>query len=97
MKAPNEHKIELMPLVNSATTLQQAMKRILRAAKEMVVSTVRVIALATTVALTALSVTSNAQLAPEWISRVPVGTSLSAGIAGIHVEPDGVSYITGTS
>jgi hypothetical protein len=53
--------------------------------------------LATIVALTALSVTSNAQLAPEWISRVPVGTSLSAGIAGIHVDPDGVSYITGTS
>ena len=38
-----------------------------------------------------------AQLAPEWISRVPVGTSLSSGTAGIYVDPDGVSYITGTS
>ena len=63
----------------------------------MVVSTVRGIALVTVVGLTGLSGTSNAQLAPEWISRVPVGTSLSAGTAGIYVDPDGVSYITGTS
>jgi len=31
------------------------------------------------------------------VSRVPVGTSLSSGTAGIYVDPDGVSYITGTS
>ncbi len=28
---------------------------------------------------------------------MPLGTSLAAGIAGIHVDPDGVSYITGIS
>ena len=28
---------------------------------------------------------------------MPVGTSLSSGTAGIYVDPDGVSYITGTS
>ena len=44
-----------------------------------------------------LASTSPAQLSPEWVSRVPVGTSLSAGTAGIYVDPDGVSYITGTS
>ncbi len=58
---------------------------------------VRGIALVTVVGLSGLSGTSNAQLTPEWISRVPVGTSLSAGTAGIYVDPDGVSYITGTS
>ena len=44
-----------------------------------------------------LAATSPAQLSPEWVSRVPVGNSLSAGTAGIYVDPDGVSYITGTS
>ena len=86
-----------MSLKNSAATPQQAIRRRLRTAKEMVVSTVRGIALVTVVGLTGLSVTSKAQLAPEWISRVPVGTSLSSGTAGIYVDPDGVSYITGTS
>lgn len=38
-----------------------------------------------------------AELSPEWITRVPAGTSLTAGIAGIQVEADGVSYITGIS
>lgn len=40
---------------------------------------------------------AGAELSPEWVSRVPVGTSLTAGPAGIHVDPDGVSYITGIS
>ena len=44
-----------------------------------------------------LAATSPAQLSPEWVSRVPMGTSLSSGTAGIYVDPDGVSYITGTS
>ena len=44
-----------------------------------------------------LAATSPAQLSPEWVSRVPVGTSLSSGTAGIYVDPDGISYITGTS
>ena len=97
MKTPNERKIEMMPLENSAVILKQAVRWRLRTAKEMVVSTVRGIVLVTVVGLTGLSATSNAQLSPEWISRVPVGTSLSAGTAGIYVDPDGVSYITGTS
>jgi len=37
-----------------------------------------------------------ADFSPLWISRVPAGTSLGAGTAGIHVDPDGVSYVTGT-
>jgi PQQ-like domain len=61
------------------------------------VATLRSIALITVVGLTGLSVTGQAQLTPEWISRVPVGTSFSSGTAGIQVDQDGVSYITGTS
>ncbi|MBA2434148.1 MAG: hypothetical protein H0V54_03505 [Chthoniobacterales bacterium] len=38
-----------------------------------------------------------AQLSPLWVSRVPLGTSASSAPAGIFVDPDGVSYITGTS
>ena len=81
-------------LNNSATAPQQAIRRRLRTAKEMVFVTARSIALLTVLGLTGLSVTGEAQLAPQWISRVPVGSALSAGIAGIHVDPDGVSYIT---
>jgi hypothetical protein len=62
-----------------------------------VVATLRSIALVTVVGLTGLPVTGEAQLTPEWIRRVPVGTSLSSGTAGIEVDQDGVSYITGTS
>jgi hypothetical protein len=53
--------------------------------------------LAVALAWSCLAATSPAQLSPEWVSRVPVGTSLSAGTAGIYVDPDGVSYITGIS
>jgi len=48
-------------------------------------------------AWTSLAASSPAQFPPEWVSRVPLGTSLAAGLAGIHVDPDGVSYITGIS
>ena len=96
MKTTDEPDAMLF-LKNSAVTLQQAISWRLRMAKEMVVSRVRGIALVTVVGLTGLSGTSNAQLTPEWVSRVPVGNSLSAGTAGIYVDPDGVFYITGTS
>src|SRR5262245_1169507 len=95
MKAFHEHNS--MSLENSAAAFQQAIRRRFRTAKEVVVTTVRSIALVTVVCLTGLSVTGEAQLTPEWISRVPVGTSLTSGTAGIYVDPDGVSYITGTS
>ena len=45
--------------------------------------------------LAALPALSRAELAPEWSNREPSGTSLGSGLAGIHVDPDGVSYITG--
>jgi len=94
MKAP--HAREVVPLKNRPAIPQQATKRRLRAAKEMVVATVRASALVAVIGVNGLSV-SEAELTPEWISRVPVGTSLSSGTAGIYVDPDGVSYITGTS
>ena len=96
MKAPYERDA-MASAKNSAATFQQAISWRLRMVKAMVLATARSIALVTVVGLTSLSVTGKAQLTPEWISRVPVGNSLSAGIAGIHVDPDGVSYITGTS
>lgn len=53
--------------------------------------------LALTLTFTAIKPTVRAELSPDWISRVPLGTSLGAGPAGIHVDPDGVSYVTGTA
>jgi hypothetical protein len=38
-----------------------------------------------------------ANLTPEWLSRLPVGASLSAGLAGIVVDEAGNSYVSGTS
>jgi hypothetical protein len=38
-----------------------------------------------------------ANVVPEWLVRLPVGASLTAGIAGIVVDAAGVSYITGIS
>jgi len=37
-----------------------------------------------------------AQLAPEWATSVPLGTSFRAGTAGIVVDGAGVTYVTGT-
>lgn len=45
--------------------------------------------------LIGLTASVQAEFSPLWISRVPLGTSLGSGPAGIHVDPDGVSYITG--
>ena len=86
-----------MPFENIAATGQPGIRWRLRTLEKIVVSRVRGIALVVVVGLTGLSGTGEAQLTPEWISRVPVGNSLSSGTAGIYVDPDGVSYITGTS
>src|SRR5262245_36213154 len=90
------HELNTMSLEESRAALKQALRR-LQTIKKMVVATLRSIAIVTVVGLTALSITSKAQLTPEWTRRVPVGNSLFAGTAGIHVDQDGVSYITGTS
>jgi hypothetical protein len=36
-----------------------------------------------------------AELTPEWVSRLPVGASLTAGMTGMVVDAAGVSYVTG--
>lgn len=46
-------------------------------------------------ALAAVAGAEPAVLAPEWVTRVPLGGSLSAGAAGLAVDSEGVSYITG--
>ncbi len=48
------------------------------------------------VALAAAASGARAQLTPEWVTSVPAGTSLSAGMGGMCVGPGGVTYITGT-
>ena len=94
MKAACEH--DVLPS-RTASTGQPVIRWRLRTLEKFVVSKVRGIALGVVVGLTGLSATGEAQLAPDWISRVPVGNSLFSGTAGIYVDPDGVSYITGTS
>ena len=96
MRTPNEGDAMFFPK-NNAATHQRAISWRLRTAMRMVVSRVRGIALLTVVGLTGLSGTSSAQLVPESGQSSAGRISLSAGIAGIHVDPDGVSYITGTS
>jgi len=55
------------------------------------------IAIAVLTFSTLLAATSRAEVLPDWIARVPAGTSLSAGPRGFVVDAGGVSYITGTS
>ena len=38
---------------------------------------------------------AQAQLTPQWTSSVPLGTAFAAGLGGLEVDPDGVSYMTG--
>ena len=38
---------------------------------------------------------AQAQLAPQWTSSVSLGTAFAAGLEGLQVDPDGVSYMTG--
>lgn len=38
-----------------------------------------------------------ADLSPEWIATLPLGSSLSAGIQGLVVDGAGASYVTGTT
>jgi len=51
--------------------------------------------LATLLAGLAFSAPARGEFAPLWTSRVPAGTSLGSGTAGFHVDPDGISYVTG--
>ncbi|MCC6908037.1 MAG: PQQ-binding-like beta-propeller repeat protein, partial [Phycisphaerales bacterium] len=39
---------------------------------------------------------AQADLQPAWISRLPIGFSLSAGLGGMVVDSAGVTYMTGT-
>jgi hypothetical protein len=52
-----------------------------------------------TVVLTALLLSgaagASAELQPEWIARLPMGTAIGAGLYGIAIDPDGTSYVTG--
>jgi len=40
---------------------------------------------------------AQADLSPDWIAKLPVGTSLAAGIAGTTGDAGGVTYVTGTT
>jgi hypothetical protein len=48
-------------------------------------------------ALPTLATIGHAELTTEWVTRLPVGSSLSAGISAFTVDPAVVSYVTGIS
>ncbi len=47
-------------------------------------------------ALTLLAGAAGAQLTPEWISTLPVGTDLSAGLGAYVIDDAGITYVTGS-
>lgn len=49
----------------------------------------------TTLALALLAGTAAADIPHEWLSQIPVGFSLGAGLTGMVVDAPGVSYVTG--
>lgn len=51
--------------------------------------------LSTTLMLGTLALRAEADIAAEWIRRLPAGASLSAGLTGMVVGADGVTYVTG--
>src|SRR4029077_7331133 len=38
---------------------------------------------------------ARADLTPQWITNLPTGSSLSAGIQDVTVSPSGITYVTG--
>jgi hypothetical protein len=60
-------------------------------------SRTRPVALAVGMLAAAAAGAGAADLTPEWLKRLPVGASLSAGMTGMVVDAAGVSYVTGIS
>jgi len=60
-------------------------------------TTNHLLAFAASTSLLALCTTAPADLIPDWIARVPVGTSLSAGLMDMVVDAAGNTYVTGVS
>lgn len=40
---------------------------------------------------------SHAQITPDWITRIPLNSSISTGVVAVAVGADGIVYITGTT
>jgi hypothetical protein len=57
----------------------------------------RLVAVAVGMLVTVAVVANPAELTPEWLARLPVGASLTAGMTGMVVDAAGVSYVTGNS
>jgi hypothetical protein len=55
----------------------------------------RLVAVAVGMLVITAVVATPAELTPEWLSRLPLGTSLTAGLTGMVVDAAGVSYVTG--
>ena len=55
----------------------------------------RLVAVAMGMLVTVAVVAHPADLTPEWLSRLPVGSSLYAGMTGMVVDAAGVTYVTG--
>lgn len=48
-------------------------------------------------ALASLAGSAHADLQPSWLTRLPVGTSLSSGLQGMVVSPAGTTYVCATA
>src|SRR5688500_14970675 len=55
----------------------------------------RLVAVVVAMLVTAAVAATPAELTPEWLSRLPLGASLTAGMRGMVVDAAGVSYVTG--
>jgi hypothetical protein len=44
-----------------------------------------------------LASTGEAQVMPDWVARLPVGSSLAAGLQGMTVDATGTTFVTGTA
>jgi len=60
-------------------------------------SRTRTVALAVGMLAAVAAGAAAADLNPEWLARLPVGASLTAGLQGMVVDAAGVSYVTGIS
>jgi hypothetical protein len=48
-------------------------------------------------ALALLAGSAQADISPDWIAQLPLGTNLSVGLAALVVDANGVTYVTGSA
>jgi hypothetical protein len=48
-------------------------------------------------ALALVAASARADISPEWIAQLPIGTNLSVGLSAMVVDANGVTYVTGSA